>query len=63
MLFMQFNCRKSPSDCQQRWINVVSPSVNKSSWTKEEEMRLMKLGKEFGGRRWNEVAEQMKVSW
>ena len=59
---VQFNLQKTASDCRQRWLSVVSQSVNKAEWTKEETVKLMKLGKEFGGRNWKEITKRMEVS-
>lgn len=42
---------------------MLSPAVNMSPWTKQETIKLMKLGKEFEGRRWKEIAEKMGVSY
>lgn len=54
-----FDGAKTSADCRQRWISVVSVSVNNLPWTKVEAVKLMKLGKEFGGRNWKEIAECM----
>ena len=40
----------------------MSPLVNNSDWSKEEAKKLMKLGKQFGGRNWKGVVEGMGVS-
>lgn len=36
--------------------------MNKLPWTKQEEAKLMRLGKKFSGRNWNEIAKQCGVS-
>ena len=62
MALHKFNNRKLPTDCCQRWTSFVRPSVNLSAWSKDEAKKLMQLGKEFRGRQWKEVSNQIGVN-
>ncbi|XP_057952950.1 transcription factor MYB3R-5-like [Malania oleifera] len=44
--------------CRERWCNHLNPDINKSAWTKEEEMILLK---EHGlhGNKWAEIAKSL----
>lgn len=41
---------------------MLSPAINVSPWTKEETIKLLKLGKEYEVRKWKEIAEKIGVS-
>ena len=35
--------------CRERWINVLDPKLNKSSWTSEEDKKLLELCEQYKG--------------
>jgi hypothetical protein len=37
--------RKSPKQCKQRWYEWLDPNIKKTSWTREEEEKLLHLAK------------------
>ncbi len=37
--------RKSPKQCKQRWYEWLDPQIKKTSWTREEEEKLLHLAK------------------
>ncbi|GFH55585.1 homeodomain-like protein [Chaetoceros tenuissimus] len=49
---------KSAMQCRDRWCNHLDPNINKSPWTKEEDMLLIKLQKEKGNS-WTKIAKCM----
>ncbi|KAK9273325.1 hypothetical protein L1049_018134 [Liquidambar formosana] len=42
--------------CRERWHNHLNPDINKSAWTKEEELALIKAH-EIYGNKWAEIAK------
>ncbi|GFH55584.1 transcription factor MYB98-like [Chaetoceros tenuissimus] len=49
---------KSAIQCRERWCNHLDPNINKSPWTKEEDLLLIKLQKEKGNS-WAEISKCM----
>ena len=54
-------CR-SGSSCLSRWKHHRSSSLNNSSWTKHEEVRLLELVHRLGGVGWSEIATSLSTS-
>ncbi len=50
---------RTPSQCRERWIYHLSPELNKTHFTKEEDEQLMALH-EIYGNKWSVIAIQMK---
>ena len=50
---------RNPRQCHDRWIYYISPNVNNSPWTEEEDARLIKLSKELNGK-WVQIAKKFK---
>lgn len=42
----------------RRWHNQLSPSINKSEWTEEEEAVIFAQHRVFGNR-WKEIAKEL----
>lgn len=45
--------------CRERWTNHLSPEVARSSWTEEEDQRLIELHNQFGNQ-WTVIASYME---
>ena len=50
---------RNPRQCKDRWTRYLSPSVNKSKWTVEEEKLLIKLVKDLNFK-WVQIAKRFK---
>ena len=55
---MRMNGR-NPRQCHDRWIYYLSPTINNSPWTKEEDDRLIKLCRDLNWK-WVKVAKHFK---
>ncbi|KAK7271662.1 hypothetical protein RJT34_27745 [Clitoria ternatea] len=44
--------------CRERWHNHLRPNIRKESWTREEDMMLIKCHEEVGNK-WAEIAKRM----
>lgn len=49
---------KSAKDCKDRWHAQLHASMNKSSWTEEEDKKLLDARKECGNK-WMEIAQRV----
>lgn len=47
---------RNPRQCQERWEYYLSPNVNNSPWTPQEDTLLMQKYKEFGSK-WTIIAK------
>lgn len=50
---------RTKSQCSQRWIRGLDPSINKEQWTKEEDDRLIGLVAHFGEKCWTHIAGEL----
>ncbi|KAK9761423.1 Myb- protein A [Basidiobolus ranarum] len=50
--------QRSPKSCQQRWKRRLDPTLNKSSWTPEEDRMIVENVEKFG-RDWHAVVKEM----
>jgi len=44
--------------CRERWHNHLSPNVNKTKWTKEEDGKILELHSRMGNR-WCDIAKYL----
>ncbi|KAM3147161.1 hypothetical protein pb186bvf_000877 [Paramecium bursaria] len=44
-----------PRQCRERWINHLSPDINKNAWSQIEAIQLIDLVKEIG-KKWSQIA-------
>lgn len=44
--------------CRERWFNHLDPSVKKSEWTSDEDLKLISLQRQYGNK-WSEIAKMM----
>ena len=42
--------------CKERWFNYLQPGVNSNPWTKEEDIRLAEMVKNFGNS-WSKIKQ------
>lgn len=49
-LISQHMGNRNPRQCRERWTNYLSPTVNSSPWTPEDDRRLQELQAEFGSK-------------
>ncbi len=49
---------RSGKQCRERWHNHLDPSINKNTWTEEEEKTMAEAHKELGNR-WSEIAKRL----
>lgn len=49
---------RTGKQCRERWHNHLDPSINKDSWTEEEERTMAEAHKELGNR-WSEIAKRL----
>lgn len=64
---------RTPTQCRERWVNVLDPNVAKGFWTAEEDKKLLELCKQYAGNAisWAKVAAELpnrtdagcKVRW
>ena len=52
------NDRKK-SQCSQRWNRVLNPDISKTTWTEEEDKKLMDLILELGDKSWCSISKRM----
>ena len=58
---LQFDNRRLSTDLKLHWQNHLHFGINHSSWTKEEDKQLLRLGKENDYRNWAAIATGLKV--
>ena len=51
------NSDKTGKQCRERWHNHLNPSLNKDSFTIEDEIKVFELQRQFGNK-WSLIAEQ-----
>ena len=47
---------KNARQCQTRWQNILDPNRIKGPWTKEEDLKLIELVKQFGPEKWSNIS-------
>ncbi|KAK1377587.1 Myb-like protein L [Heracleum sosnowskyi] len=50
---------RSGAECEARWLNCADPLINKSSWTKSEEKKLLYIIQHKGISNWINIAASM----
>ena len=50
---------RNPRQCHDRWTYYLSPTINNSPWTEEEDKRIIKLQPEFKGK-WVQMSKRFK---
>lgn len=50
---------RTRAQCRQRWNRVISPNINKGSWTEDELCKLLNLVKANGTKSWKRISELM----
>ena len=50
---------RNPRQCHDRWMYYLSPTINNSPWTQEEDRRIIKLQPEFNGK-WVLMSKKFK---
>lgn len=54
-----FNNEKTDVQCLHRWQKVLDPKLVKGPWTKEEDAKVVALVKEYGAKRWSDIAKRL----
>ena len=49
------NGRTRPQ-CSQRWYRALDPKISKEVWTEEEDQKLLSLIREYGDKKWTQIA-------
>jgi len=50
---------RSEMQCATRWTKVLSPTLIKGQWTKDEDDRVVQLVKLYGAKRWTLIAKNL----
>ena len=50
---------RTGKQCRERWLNHLSPNINKSVWSLEEEMLLLMMHNKLGNK-WSELSKYLK---
>ncbi|KAL6074235.1 Transcription factor MYB3R-1 [Balamuthia mandrillaris] len=50
---------RSAIDCKIQWLQNQHPSINKRSFTKQEDKRLLELAKKYKGHDWETIAREL----
>ena len=50
---------RNPRQCHDRWCSYLSPNINNSPWTEEEDKKIIKLQSEFKGK-WVQMSKRFK---
>lgn len=45
--------------CRERYMNHLDPSINKSPWTEDEDLEIIRLREEFGNQ-WSKIAKKLR---
>lgn len=53
------NVQRTGKQCRERWYNHLDPTVNKDSWSYEEELLLFAAHKRMGNK-WKEISMQLQ---
>lgn len=51
---------RSEMQCATRWSKVLSPSIVKGQWTKEEDDKVVELVNKFGAKKWTLIARHLE---
>ena len=47
--------KRNPRQCKDRWVNYLSPNLNFSPWTEEDDKKLIELHNQYGSK-WTKLA-------
>ncbi|CAD8195491.1 unnamed protein product [Paramecium pentaurelia] len=50
--------QRYPKQIRERWNNVLNPNISRSTWTKEEKIKLIQLILDYG-KKWSKIQNQM----
>ncbi|XP_012286233.1 snRNA-activating protein complex subunit 4 [Orussus abietinus] len=56
-----FNNKHSGDECQVMWNVFLHPDINKISWTKEEDSKMLRLAKKYNFQNWDGIARELKT--
>ena len=59
---VQFQGSRTGADLQCYWQSVLHPLLNKQSWSRDEDKKLMRLAKQYSGRHWQQISLELGVS-
>jgi len=51
---------RTRSQCSQRWLRGLDPSISKRQWSKEEEERLVNLVDTYGNKSWTKISMKLQ---
>ncbi|PBC30031.1 snRNA-activating protein complex subunit [Apis cerana cerana] len=52
----------SPLDCSVMWNVFLQPDINKSHWTKSEDIKLRKIVKKYKFQNWDKIAKELNTN-
>ncbi|XP_065884759.1 uncharacterized protein [Dysidea avara] len=55
----QFQNSRTGADLQCYWQSVLRPVLNKQTWSRDEDKRLLRLAKKFSGRHWQQISLEL----
>ncbi|BFI25802.1 protein Mp4R-MYB1 [Marchantia polymorpha subsp. ruderalis] len=50
---------RTPEECRTRWLNHEDPLINKSSWTKTEDKKLLSIAQRNKTTNWEKIAQEL----
>ncbi|KAL1804794.1 hypothetical protein ACET3Z_027862 [Daucus carota] len=53
---------RSGAECEARWLNCTNPLINKNSWTKSEEKKLLYIIQHKGISNWIDIASSLRTN-
>lgn len=59
---LQFEGLRQPNDLMSFWQNYLHPSINKSTWDRDEIAKLADIAEKYKMRHWEQIAESLGVS-
>lgn len=48
---------RNRSQCSQRWLRGLNPTLRKEPWSSDEDERLLKAVRQYGARGWTKIGE------
>eukprot|EP00898_Chlorokybus_atmophyticus_P004529 jgi/Chlat1/5077/Chrsp33S05002 len=55
----EFFTDRTDVQCLHRWQKVLNPELVKGPWTKEEDEKIVRLVKEYGAKKWSQIAQKL----
>ncbi|XP_068085149.1 snRNA-activating protein complex subunit 4-like [Anabrus simplex] len=52
---------RSDSECRLMWENYLHPDINKSEWTREEDIKLQTLAENYKFQDWDTIAKELEM--